>query len=425
MVSYMQRNTKKRGVILGSELLLICFAVWPLFWNLWVSFRYTVNLRASFPREFLLILTIIAMLSAKRLGKSFLYVWLIYFASLLPSVPRSSGSILLPDILIIVCGFLFCLAVQQRNIDTDIVIRCIYLCGLFVAVTVLIGAITNLFRTSLLSLYTDSAQNVMLRSRSMANGGIVPYTASAGCFICSGLGAFYTLQRQKRRSILTWAILAVFVLAFFLLQKRGFVLDIVLALFVIWILGWRFDTVHRATLNRQIRFVLALTVVAVIAVVSYYHVELFRTAVDSLLGRFSSGDETLSGRTLLYALAWKYFLSHPFLGIGWGRYRRNTAGIFNIYSTSTYEVHNVYLQLLCETGIIGLTAFLIAVGVTLHHGIKKYRSKIKADTRDREYYTLQLGLYLQLFFLFYCLSGNPLYDYNFLITYFMGVLLTV
>ena len=421
-----QRELTTRHTIRINDLLVGSFAIWPLFWMLWVSMNVTVSLSSSVPLILIVFLAGAALLNIRKIGRTILFVWLLFFVAIAPSVVRGNNSAAMPDMIVLVCGFLFCLALQRTRINAHLVMRCIYICGLFVAITVLLDAVFHVFRSSLVSIYTSSARyTVVRRGARISTGGIIPHTGSAGGFICSGLGAFYALQKQKKKSALSTIIYAVFILAFFLLQKRGFVLDIVLAVFAIWVLGWRFDMNHRVNLRRQIRFAVIALGLAAAAVAAYYTVSLFRTAVDSLLQRFGAEEDTLSGRTLLYALAMRLFGRSPVLGIGWGNFRAYTQGIFSMSSGSTYEAHNVYLQMLCETGVVGASVFIITVLATLFYGIRKYRSKIAEEQRDSEFYKLQFGLYLQLFFLLYCMSGNPLYDYNFLITYFIGVLVTL
>ena len=50
--------------------------------------------------------------------------------------------------------------------------------------------------------------------------------------------------------------------------------------------------------------------------------------------------------------------------------------------------------------------------------------RINAENRDSNAaLALRLSMYIQLFFITYCFSGNPLYDYVFVVTYFIGIAL--
>jgi O-antigen ligase len=67
-------------------------------------------------------------------------------------------------------------------------------------------------------------------------------------------------------------------------------------------------------------------------------------------------------RLLLWTTAWRYFIHSPWVGVGWG----NFVGLYgsDLSSFSAWihpgalEVHNIYLQFLAETGLVGFVAFL-------------------------------------------------------------------
>ena len=67
-------------------------------------------------------------------------------------------------------------------------------------------------------------------------------------------------------------------------------------------------------------------------------------------------------RLVMWNTAWNFFLGSPVLGIGWN----NFTALYGFYTASMsfwippglYAVHNIYLQLLAETGFVGLIVFL-------------------------------------------------------------------
>lgn len=68
-----------------------------------------------------------------------------------------------------------------------------------------------------------------------------------------------------------------------------------------------------------------------------------------------------SGRIVLWKNAICLFLSFPFFGAGWGRFANYTSGTFieAVRNEPIKDVHNCFLQLLCETGLIGTLIILI------------------------------------------------------------------
>lgn len=100
----------------------------------------------------------------------------------------------------------------------------------------------------------------------------------------------------------------------------------------------------------------------------------------------------------------------PFLGNG-----VNSVGNF------TYDGHlghNIYLQMWSEQGIIGLIILLLALFCTLYMTYMQ----IKTKTIDSGIQvSILFSLYMQIFVIIYGLFGNPLYDYNIILTYFFAI----
>lgn len=65
----------------------------------------------------------------------------------------------------------------------------------------------------------------------------------------------------------------------------------------------------------------------------------------------TSGSVDDAGRTQLHEQAIRYFIANPILGIGWTNFMK----MFTLRNT---HVHCIYLQLLCETGLVGFIAFV-------------------------------------------------------------------
>lgn len=68
-----------------------------------------------------------------------------------------------------------------------------------------------------------------------------------------------------------------------------------------------------------------------------------------------------ASRLLLWATAWNYFVQFPVIGVGWGNfvglYGPDLSAFSSLISPGVLEVHNIYLQLLAETGLVGFVAF--------------------------------------------------------------------
>ncbi len=81
--------------------------------------------------------------------------------------------------------------------------------------------------------------------------------------------------------------------------------------------------------------------------------------VENLL----NGKDITSGRMELYALAWNLFCTSPVFGIGWQNFGGHITPEFHaLHGLEVKDVHNIYLQFLCETGIVGALVIVIPLG---------------------------------------------------------------
>ena len=140
----------------------------------------------------------------------------------------------------------------------------------------------------------------------------------------------------------------------------------------------------------------------------------------NVINRFietSEAGDIEMGRGITRSLAIELWLEHPLLGNGWDffkYYYNDLTGIF-------INVHCVYVQLLCEVGIIGTFIFIAFFVSSLVKAIYLLR-KMTLD-KESDYYkhlAIIYSVYIQVFFIIYCFTGNPLYDEPTLFTYLIG-----
>lgn len=417
-------NVRKRKIITLNNLLIAFFVIWPFFWNIWGVFYFTASIGVSIPLYTLWLLTALIILFNRKIKKSFLYTWLFFLGIIIAESMFRPGTGII-DLSVIFCGAVVCICMVQRKLDYKMILECLYIIGLTVAISVVLDSAFGLFREGLINLYTAQYQEV--KTRLTATGGILPHTGSAGCYIYLGLAAYIAkirLENKKWNRLRRWIILFIFGIAILVIQKRGFILDMIAAVAVLAVLQIKKEKLGKLSENKLAKVIVGIVLIVVIFTVLYSKIPLIKDAFDSLVNKFTEEDSTLSGRTDLYELALSMYKGHSLIGIGWGMFRRNSVGIFGV-SDRSYNAHSVYIQLLCETGIIGLGAFLFASLSSLIYGMKKYRKIIKSGLYVKEKSILEAGIAVQIFFLGYCVSGNPLYDYNFCIAYFIGILLTL
>lgn len=208
--------------------------------------------------------------------------------------------------------------------------------------------------------------------------------------------------------------------AVLLTTKRAHLMFVVLSLMMVF-----YFTNRKRRSNQIIRIACVfMSGLLIVSLLTYINSPLTAT-----FKRFLPGGEDISnGRFEMWALAAILFLKNPLLGVGWLGYRYEyAANLYSgvgFYTDNAYrakymylDTHNVYLQVLAETGIIGFTAFMAAVLGVLYVTIKLYQAYQRRRDSDSVFLSVSLGL--QVFMLLYSLTGCCLNDITFLF-YMLG-----
>lgn len=130
-----------------------------------------------------------------------------------------------------------------------------------------------------------------------------------------------------------------------------------------------------------------------------------------------------SGRLILYDYAKELFSNNFWTGIGWAQFSGKISDV--LPSGTSISVHNVYLQLLCETGVVGFTSFMFGVMSSIFALAKTKRLLNYYIGSDKQEYEKNYSVSLtgQILFLMFCFVENPIYNENNLIFYFLMVLI--
>lgn len=234
--------------------------------------------------------------------------------------------------------------------------------------------------------------------------GFTHHYSVSGIYFALGCVAAFVYWLEKKTNLRRIAFAVTMLISLAMTQKRGPLLFAVCALLVIYFasekISWRSVGIFAGSLS--------------VAAILYFIVVAFYPPAGAVVQRFIEGGD--SGRELLQSIAWELFEKAPIFGVGFGQYREYS---LNYYSVE-YSAHNVFLQLLAEIGIVGLTVFVVLLLVTLGLTIWSVR-KIEGD-RDREKrFALLFSLGCQVYFITYCFTGNPLYDPYCYIPYFISI----
>ena len=234
--------------------------------------------------------------------------------------------------------------------------------------------------------------------------GFTYQTAVNAMYLSMGIGASFTLYlfSDKRK----WVHLVPIILeiiCILLSAKRGHIIfSIMTLLFVAFA-----NSSRSKKFSNTLKIIVAVFVLLMLA---YYFIPSANYFFEHTL---NFGDDITNGRVDRYIPALEMFKEHPVFGIGWEQFRHQ----YSRYS----DVHNIYLQVLCETGVVGAGVFIAAFITTLIATIKQLNLALK-QSYYRERKLLSFSMYGQIFFLLYGLTGNGLYDFYILFFYIFSVI---
>ena len=250
--------------------------------------------------------------------------------------------------------------------------------------------------------YGTAAYKAGLASNYSANG---IYIAVALILIIAEMFWKYQLHTKiKKKEIFLLVLTAV---ALLLSTKRGHLVFSVFAIAIVFFL-----TLRGKISNKVFKFAgITIVLVAAFVVASYFIPQLN----DTFLRLFDNETTDISmGRFNFWEYAMSEFNDNKLFGIGWFGFRfidTNTA-----YTTGYFDAHCVYIQLLCETGIIGFAVMLYAMLSNWCKGIIDLRNiSTIANSEFYETKAISFSCLWQTFCLLYAFTGNMLYDRTFMI----------
>ncbi len=223
-----------------------------------------------------------------------------------------------------------------------------------VAVAFIVGAVVSVaygIASGALAASVESVNSTVVDGRFTGGGGD-PNVQAAGfivaMFLCAGL---WSLARPRLARLGLLGAFIVVAIGFFATESRGGLLALAFA-----------AVVGIVVLPRQRKRLLCLAGgagvgVAIVAAVN-----------PGAIARMTDFSGGTSGRSDLWKVALNVFAQHPFAGIGINqflivepRFTLNSGPLnrVDLIAESPHLVHNVYLQLLTETGVIGAILFLV------------------------------------------------------------------
>lgn len=210
-----------------------------------------------------------------------------------------------------------------------------------------------------------------------------------------------------------WIMLVLFALGMILTGKRGPILFVFAALaMTYWVVN------HPFTLKQYLYTILLILAAVIGFIVAFRTMPQIQSVVARFIESSGSGDITNGRVYLFWGHCLDLFRQKPLFGWGWRDFRYRT--IVEYGHDRMNDAHDIYIQLLAETGVIGLLIFLVFFAASLFVAYRAVQMQKKHKLlNDEAYMSLQAALCFQLYFLMYGVTGNPLYDNRSYVPYFI------
>jgi Lipid A core - O-antigen ligase and related enzymes len=205
----------------------------------------------------------------------------------------------------------------------------------------------------------ESSINETAVSGRFTGGGGDPNVQAAGyliaLFLCAG---FWGIARRRLARVALLVAFVVVAIGFFATQSRGGLIALAVASIAGLVIS-----------PRQRKRLLALTAAAgvglgIVALVN-----------PAAIARMTDIGGGTSGRNDLWKVAWTIFNRHHWIGIGLNNFqavephyalKSGQLKRVDLIVEAPHLVHNLYLQLLTETGVIGFAIFLMLIAACMH-----------------------------------------------------------
>ncbi len=223
--------------------------------------------------------------------------------------------------------------------------------------------------------------------------GLTGHYSTNGTYLAIGFGAIFSLivsKNYKKNNYILLIFLILTLGALLMIGKRAhLVFAFVSSIWVYWLYSK----------NKHTRFLNIVAIISVLIILFFVFAEQFPVLKNTFDRFYETAKEGtfLMSRDIFYKAAFKKFIDNPLFGSGW----RTAVDYLE------HDVHNIYIQLLAETGIIGFSIFvgLIVYGVVI--GIKVLLKLSKVEMKSS---LVVFSVYYIFFFTLYGFTGNPLYD---------------
>lgn len=343
-----------------------------------------------------------------RLG----YAWIVFVVLIYFIMPNARNGVKTTQALIInmlICVLYIMSAQTDRN-EILRVMKIFIIAGLVFSIYIIACQIFPGFYLNVM-IPRQKGADVELVTRLFAEG----YGASIGSSITYGsyiigMASFFCLgdlfcgtKLLSKRKIILYEL--VFFVAVLCEGRRSELLGLIVSVLIVYFISSVNET--GKVLKRIAVLIPVLLVVGVLVVILARHGYLERYInTGALLQKGLTTDNLnhlTSSRVYLWTGAWNLFKTSPILGIGWSSFSEHIV-------TTVDNVHNCYLQFLCETGIVGFVVIVCPMLFMLAGSISCLKLLLKSikEKESLSGNTIIVSAGMQLFFIM-LLAMDPVF----------------
>lgn len=256
--------------------------------------------------------------------------------------------------------------------------------------------------------------------------GFSTHQTVAAYLVCFGISAYFSeylvLERKNTKEaygkLLSFAVLFC---ALIITGKRSFLL--ISGVFFVILLLIFYTTSKRKFVATLFGGVLVGIVGAGASLIFYFagsENSLARVG-ETIIGLINGQDVSNMRSTWAEYMA-EWSQGHEWFGIGWESFQNRI--MFTPYGGRVPNGHNVYLQIMCEEGYIGLIVFSALVIATVIYAAYNYAVLVKTGNKSAIKVAI-FSLYTVGLFAIYSSLGNAIYDAFVYLYFFAGIQMTV
>jgi len=270
--------------------------------------------------------------------------------------------------------------------------------------TIFCFAFPEIYKNHIMPLFLTSQKELTYQFEHGQIAGITMHYSTNAAYLLIGLFTeIFTFKLNKKdvskgKLIFNYSTIIVSLFALLLTGKRAQILGGILAFVIVFIL------INRSEIKKIAKKVLIIIpIILIIIILVSIFVPIVIAPVTRTINSIIIGD-LFESRKTMYRLASEMFENEPVVGHGWGSFKYIYHENIEAKEKEYMEVHNIYLQLLAEIGVIGFIYFA-------YWFIKLLIMKIKYLYKNPTNRLVSLSTVLFIYYIFIeGIVGNPIYE---------------